>query len=63
MGIRWTRWLDAEEGVRRSKIRRWESEDTEERIEGLCGEKAEEYVQECVGRVSREVGRWGDHYW
>lgn len=27
------RWLDAEEGVRRSKRRRWESEDTAERTE------------------------------
>jgi len=37
-----TRWLEAEVGVRRSKIRRCESEETEERIEGECGEKAVE---------------------
>jgi hypothetical protein len=35
-----TRWLDAEAGVRRSKMRRVESEETEERMEGLWGEKA-----------------------
>jgi len=35
-----TRWLEALAGVRRSKIRSVESLDTEERIEGLCGEKA-----------------------
>lgn len=33
------RWFAAEEGVRRSKMRRCESDETEERIEGLCGEK------------------------
>jgi hypothetical protein len=37
-----TRWLEAEVGVRRSKIRRWESEETEERTEGEWGEKAVE---------------------
>ncbi len=36
------RWFEAEEGVRRSKMRRWESEETEERMEGLCGEKEAE---------------------
>jgi hypothetical protein len=40
MGIMETRWLDAEAGVRRSKMRRWESDDTADRMEGLCGEKA-----------------------
>lgn len=40
MGIEATRWLDAEAGVRRSKMRRWESEETEERMEGEWGEKA-----------------------
>lgn len=34
IGMRWTRWLDAEAGVRRSKIRRCESDETEERTEG-----------------------------
>lgn len=55
------RWLDAEEGVRRSKRRRWESEDTAERTEASWGEKAAEYVQLCVGRVSSEELRVGDH--
>ena len=57
MGIEATRWLDAEEGVRRSKMRRCESEETEETMEGECGEKAVLYVHECVGRVRIEVGR------
>jgi hypothetical protein len=35
-----TRWLEALAGVRRSKMRRVESLDTEERIDGLWGEKA-----------------------
>jgi hypothetical protein len=61
MGIRCTKWLDADAGVRRSKIRKCESEDTEETIDGECGEKALLYVQECVGRVKTEVGRCGDH--
>ena len=39
MGIVRVRWFVAEDGVRRSKTRRWESEDTEERIEGEWGEK------------------------
>lgn len=33
------RWFETEAGVRRSKIRRCESEETEERREGECGEK------------------------
>lgn len=36
------RWLDAEEGVRRSKRRSWESDDTAERTEASCGENAAE---------------------
>lgn len=36
------RWFEADAGVRRSKMRRWESEETEERMEGLCGEKEAE---------------------
>ena len=40
IGIERIRWLDAEAGVRRSKTRRVESEETEERIDGECGEKA-----------------------
>jgi hypothetical protein len=40
MGIKETRWFEADAGVRRSNIRRWESEDTEEIIDGECGEKA-----------------------
>jgi hypothetical protein len=40
MGMRWTRWFEADGGVRRSNIRRCESDETEERIDGECGEKA-----------------------
>lgn len=40
MGMRATRWLVAEAGVRRSKIRQWESEDTEEMMEGEWGDQA-----------------------
>lgn len=36
------RWLDAEEGVRRSKRRRCESEDTAEKTEASWGENAAE---------------------
>jgi hypothetical protein len=32
-----TRWYFAEEGVRRSKMRMWESEETAEMMEGLEG--------------------------
>ena len=41
-GMEAVRWLDAEEGVRRSKMRRWESEETELRMEEECGEKEAE---------------------
>lgn len=41
-GMEAVRWFEAEEGVRRSKRRRWESEETEERMEGECGEKEAE---------------------
>ena len=34
-----TRWLEAEDGVRRSKRRRWESDETAERRAGWWGEK------------------------
>ena len=34
-----TRWLDAEDGVRRSKRRRWESDETADRRAGSWGEK------------------------
>lgn len=34
-----TRWLDAEDGVRRSKRRRWESDETADRRAGWWGEK------------------------
>jgi len=37
-GMEKVRWLEAEAGVRRSKMRRWESEETEDRREGECGE-------------------------
>jgi hypothetical protein len=33
------RWYLAETGVRRSKIRRWLSEETAEMMDGLVGEK------------------------
>ena len=56
-----TRWFEAEAGVRRSKRRKCESLETEERREGEYGEKAVEYVQEWMGRVKREVGRVGFH--
>ena len=39
MGMARVRWFEAEGGVRRSKMRRCESEETEERSEGECGEK------------------------
>ena len=42
MGIEETRWFAAEVGVRRSKMRRWESEETEERMEGEWGLNAVE---------------------
>lgn len=31
-------WLEVEAGIRRSKIRRWESDDTELRIKAEWGE-------------------------
>ena len=34
MGISWTKWLEADAGVRRSNIRMWLSEETAEMIEG-----------------------------
>ena len=37
-GMERVRWLDAEAGVRRSKMRRWESEEREDRREGEWGE-------------------------
>lgn len=37
-GIVSVRWFVAEAGVRRSKMRRCESEETLERRDGLCGE-------------------------
>ncbi len=42
MGRESVRWLEAEAGVRRSKMRRCESEETEERRLGECGEKEAE---------------------
>lgn len=61
-GMRVTRWFDAEAGVRKSKILRWESEETEDTIEGEWGENAVLYVQEWVGMVRREDARLGFHY-
>lgn len=62
MGMEEIRWFEADVGVRRSKMRRWESEETEERSDGECGEKAVLYVQLCVGRVVMDCWRRGDHY-
>lgn len=42
MGRVRTRWLEDEAGVRRSKSRRCESLETEERREGECGVKEAE---------------------
>lgn len=61
MGMLEMRWLEADVGVRRSKMRRWESEETEETRDGECGEKAVEYVQLCVGRVAMDCCLRGDH--
>lgn len=61
MGMDEMRWFEADVGVRRSKMRRWESEETEERSDGECGEKAVLYVQLCVGRVVMDCWRRGDH--
>lgn len=55
------RWYFAEEGVRRSKMRRCESEDTAEIRAGLDGQNAALYVQLPMGRVLRENSRVGDH--
>lgn len=57
------KWFDAEEGVRRSKSRSCESEDTAERVNESWGEKAAEYVQLCIGRVTIEKSRAGVHCW
>ena len=40
MGIKATRWLLADAGVRRSKILQCESDETDERIEGEWGDHA-----------------------
>lgn len=53
-GIVETRWYLAEEGVRRSKIRRCESEETADIRAGLEGQKDVLYVQLPIGRVFRE---------
>jgi hypothetical protein len=46
IGILSVRWLDAEAGVLRSKIRRCESELTLLNMLGLCGLNSAEYVHE-----------------
>ena len=61
MGIKWTKWFEAEAGVRRSKILKWESDETEEMTEADRGANAALYVQEWVGKVSIELGLTGDH--
>jgi len=42
IGSEATRWLAADAGVRRSKIRSWLSLPTADRIEAECGEKVAE---------------------
>lgn len=59
MGICIVRWFEAELGVRRSKTRVYESELTQERTSGECGDQDAEYVQLCVGSVRRDCGRFG----
>lgn len=44
-----------------SKIRKCESDETDEMMEGERGAKAALYVQEWVGRVSMLLERAGDH--
>lgn len=57
-----TRWYLAEEGVRRSNTRTWESEDTAEMRAGFEGQKDVLYVQLPIGSVLIECSRVGDHY-
>jgi len=40
IGIKATRWFEADAGVRRSKIRQCESDETDEIIEGEWGDHA-----------------------
>ena len=61
MEISAIKWYFADIGVRRSKTRRRESEETAERIAGFDGENDTLYVQLPVGRVWRESLRVGDH--
>ena len=42
MGMLSVRWFEADAGVRRSKMRRWESEPTQLMMDGLWGLKAAE---------------------
>jgi hypothetical protein len=42
IGINWTKWLEAEAGVRRSKMRIWLSDETDETMDAECGENAVE---------------------
>lgn len=61
-GILETRWYFADVGVRRSYIRRCESEDAAEMIAGFEGQNDVLYVQLPVGRVLNEFARVGDHF-
>lgn len=61
-GIADTRWYLADEGVRRSYMRRWESEETAEMRAGFEGQKDVLYVQLPTGKVLMECVRVGDHY-
>lgn len=57
-----TRWYFAEDGVRRSKRRMCESDETAEMRAGLDGQKEVLYVQLPMGRVLMEKLRVGDHF-
>ncbi len=53
------RWYFADTGVRRSKVRIWESEETAEMTAGFDGLKEVLYVQQPTGRVVMEALRVG----
>jgi len=57
VGIVWVVWGA---GKRRSKILRYESDDTADTRVGECGENEVEYVQEFVGSVYSDCSRFGD---
>ena len=55
------RWYLADAGVRRSKIRRWESLPAADIMAGLEGQKEVLYVQLPTGKVAMESVLVGDH--